>query len=165
MQLLIILSTSFVAVSSVALPPINLGYFDYPHGNQFVAWTPFTPATTQELTEVADLLGAIKGTATWTAIRTVNTYITDPICRNPFNITDDATNSTYLNLELACVDDNIPLWAQPEVTAVVDRTTNKTVETCIRVTKDGGEWFAESTRYQGSSLVYAFACSKPDASA
>ncbi|GKT48274.1 uncharacterized protein ColSpa_08455 [Colletotrichum spaethianum] len=165
MQLSTTLGAYFVAVASATLPPINLGYFDYPHGNQFVAWTPFTPTTTQDLTEVVDTLGAVNGTATWTAVRTVNTYVTDPICRNPFNITDDATNSTYLNLELACVDDNIPIWAQPEVTAVVDRTTNKAIETCVPVTKDGGEWFAQSTNLIGSSLVYAYACSEPNAAA
>ncbi|KZL82757.1 hypothetical protein CI238_10092 [Colletotrichum incanum] len=165
MQFSLTFTASFVAAASAALPPINLGYFDYPHGNQFVAWTPFTPTTTQELAEVANSLGAIKGTATWTAIRTDNIYTTDPICRNPFNITDDATNSTYLNLELACVNDDVPLWAKPEVTAVVDRTTNTTVETCVPVTQDGGAWFAESTKYIGSSLEYAFACSEPDASA
>ncbi|OLN83284.1 hypothetical protein CCHL11_03025 [Colletotrichum chlorophyti] len=51
------------------------------------------------------------------------TYVFDPICHNPFNIPDDATNTTYRDLELACVDDNIPLYGQPDATAVVDRLT------------------------------------------
>ncbi|GKT53001.1 hypothetical protein ColTof4_13027 [Colletotrichum tofieldiae] len=140
MQLFTIVGASFMAVAFAALPPISLGSIGYPHGSRFVAWSPFTPTTTQELVEVCDTRGAIKGTATWTEIRVYETYVFDPICRNPFNITDDATNTTYRNLELACVDDNIPLYAMPEVTAVVDRTTNKTVETCVPVLKDDKEF-------------------------
>ncbi|KAJ0159737.1 hypothetical protein CTA2_9191 [Colletotrichum tanaceti] len=158
MQLSAILGASLVAVAHAILPPINLGAIGYPHGSRFVAWSPFTPTTTQELVEVCDKRGAIKGTATWTEIRVYETYVFDPICRNPFNITDDATNATYRNLELACVDDNISLYARPEVTAVVDRTTNKTVETCVPVSKDGEE-FRSVCSGNIVSMSFGWACS------
>ncbi|KAK1676807.1 hypothetical protein BDP55DRAFT_660812 [Colletotrichum godetiae] len=158
MQLSTLLGASFVAAASAALPPINLGYLSYPHGNLFVAWSPFTPTTTQEITDVCDTRGAVKGTATWTTIRAYNTYVFKPICRNPFNVTDAVTNTTYYNLELACVDDNIPLYANPEVTAVVDTKTNKTVETCVPVSLNGQSTYgACSDHFSGVS--YSFACS------
>ncbi|GKT51119.1 uncharacterized protein ColSpa_11300 [Colletotrichum spaethianum] len=163
MQFSTIISAAFLAIASAentTYPPINLGRFYYPHGNQFVAWSPFTPTTTQEVAELCDSRGAIKGTATWTAVRVWNTYVFDPICRNPFNLTDDATNTTYYNLELACVDDNIPITAEPEVTAVVDRNTNKTIESCVPVPTDTGIGGGVScTRGADGGLNFQFACS------
>ncbi|GKT59296.1 hypothetical protein ColTof4_12413 [Colletotrichum tofieldiae] len=159
MQLSVLLSASFAAVALASPPPINLGYFSYPHTNEFVAWSPFTPTTTQELAEVCDAQGGFKGSATWTSIRTASTYVYEPICRNPFNVTDVVTNTTYYDLELACVDDNIDLAARPEVTAVVDRATNKEIETCVPVLKeDGTSWYETCGDFR-SGLNYAFACS------
>lgn len=159
-----LIAAALMAVSSsaqdTAYPPINLGTYGYPHGNQFVAWSPFTPTTTQDVTELADTHGAIQGTATWTAVRVYNTYVFDPICRNPFNITDDATNTTYYDLELACVDDNIDIHETvPQVTAVVDRKTSKTVEACRPVyTADPWEWYGQSSCNCGAGLAWQFAC-------
>ncbi|WYZ40796.1 hypothetical protein EsH8_IV_001137 [Colletotrichum jinshuiense] len=158
MHLSVLLSASFVAVTSASLPPINLGYFSYPHTNEFVAWSPFIPTATQELAEVCDSQGGFTGTATWSSIRTASTYVYEPICRNPFNITDVVTNITYYDLELACLDDNIDLAARPEVTAVVDRATNEVIETCVPVLKDGSSWY-ESCGDHRSGLSYDFACS------
>ncbi|KZL87039.1 hypothetical protein CI238_02210 [Colletotrichum incanum] len=163
MQLSTLTGASFLAVASaqnVSYPPINLGTLRFPHGNVFVAWSPFTPTKTQELIDVCDSRGAIKGTATWTAVRTYNTYVYDPICRNPFNITDDATNTTYYNLELACVDDNIPLTEIPQVTAVVDRATNKTIETCVPARgNDDLQLGPNCLKTPSESLYWDFACS------
>lgn len=164
-----LIAASFLAVASaqdISYPTINLGVFGYPHGNQFVAWSPFTPTTTQEVSEVCDSRGAIKGTATWTAIRVYNTYVYDPICRNPFNITDDATNTTYYDLELACVDDNISLYEIPQVTAVVDRATNKTVEACAPVqTSEPNQWYGPCSSCCGAGVTWSFACSAETAEA
>ncbi|WYZ35947.1 hypothetical protein EsH8_X_000594 [Colletotrichum jinshuiense] len=153
-----LVSAFFVAAASAqnTYPPINLGTYGFPHGNIFVAWSPFTPTTTQEVVDVCDAKGAIQGTATWSAIRTASTYVLKPICRNPFNITDDATNTTYFNLELACVDDNIDIGLQPQVTAVVDTATNKTIETCVPAP------IATTTGCHGTtfeSFSWQFACS------
>ncbi|KAK2052692.1 hypothetical protein LY76DRAFT_322872 [Colletotrichum caudatum] len=167
MHFSLLFNAAFVAVASAkttAYPPINLGRFYYPHGNQFVAWAPFTPTTTQEVAEVCDARGAIRGTATWTAVRVWNTYVFDPICRNPFNITDDATNTTYYNLELACVDDNIPITAEPEVTAVVDRNTNKTIEICAPVPTDSAVGGGVScSNPANGGLQFQYACTTPGA--
>ncbi|KAK1999413.1 hypothetical protein LX36DRAFT_574394 [Colletotrichum falcatum] len=166
MHFFIPLTSAFVAAvaaENTTFPPINLGRFSYPHGNQLVAFT-YTPTTTQEVVEVCDTNGAIRGTATWTAVRVWNTYVFDPICRHPFNITDDATNTTYYNLELACVDDNIPITAEPEVTAVVDRNANKTIETCVPVPTYNGLGDAVScSKYAGAGLQYQYACVPPEA--
>lgn len=154
---------SFLAVVSAedtSYPTINLGTFGYPHGNQFVAWSPFTPTTTQDVTELCDTYGAIQGTATWTAIRVANTYVLDPICRKPFNITSDATNTTYYDLELACVDDNIAIGLMPQVTAVVERATNKTVEACAPVPSvNPYDWYGQCTAGGGAGVIWQFACS------
>lgn len=142
--------------NDTALPPLNLGYFGYTHGNQFVAWTLPTPTT--PLLETCDTRGAginESATATWTSIRAYNTYVYKPICRNPFNITDPASGVEYYNLELACVDDNIALYANPEVTAVVDAGTNKTVETCEAV--PSGNYV--SCTGASEVLTWSFACS------
>lgn len=155
-----LIAASFLAVASAqdtSYPPINLGTFGYPHGNQFVAWSPFTPTTTQDVGEVCDTRGAITGTATWTAVRVANTYVFDPICRNPFNITDDVTNTTYYNLELACVDDNIDIGLEPQVTAVVDTATNKTIETCAPV--PSADSYSQCTIDRSAGLSWKFACS------
>lgn len=149
-----------VSAQDIDYPTINLGTFGYPHGNQFVAWSPFTPTTTQDVVELCDSAGAIQGTATWTAIRVANTYVLDPICRKPFNITDDATNTTYYDLELACVDDNIDIHAFPQVTAVVERKTNKTVEACAPVpTVEPYDWYGACQSCCGAGLTWQFACS------
>ncbi|TQN66662.1 hypothetical protein CSHISOI_08791 [Colletotrichum shisoi] len=158
-----LIAAAFVAVASakdVVYPPIiNLGRFGYPHGNQFIAWSPFTPTTTQDVVKLCDTRGSVKGTATWTAVRTVNTYVLDPICRKPFNLTDDDTGTTYRNLELACVDDDIPISAEPEVTAVVDRNTNKTVHTCTRVWADSEAGTSQGcTRSANGGVMYLYAC-------
>ncbi|KAF9881478.1 hypothetical protein CkaCkLH20_00624 [Colletotrichum karsti] len=161
MQLSTLIGASFLAMASAqntSYPPINLGYFSYPHGNQFIAWSPFTPTRTQEIEEVCDTYGAIKGTATWTSIRSYNTYVFDPICRNPFNITSDETGETYYNLEVACVDDNIELQGRPEVTAIVDVATNKTVQTCVPAVVEGENYSSCST-YRGQGVQFSFACS------
>ncbi|KAH8763270.1 hypothetical protein F5883DRAFT_114597 [Diaporthe sp. PMI_573] len=159
-----LITAAFLAVSSaqdITYPTINLGTFGYPHGNQFVGWSPFTPTTTQDVSELCDTFGAIQGTATWTAIRVANTYVLDPICRKPFNITDDATNTTYYDLELACVDDNIDIHEFPQVTAVVERKTSKTVEACAPVfTESPYEyWNGPCTHGGGAGLTWQFACS------
>ncbi|TKW49115.1 hypothetical protein CTA1_2604, partial [Colletotrichum tanaceti] len=108
-----LLAATFAAVASAkdtAYPPIiNLGRFGYPHGHQIIAWSPFTPTTTQDVVKLCDTRGAVKGTATWTAVRTVNTYVLGPLCRKPFNLTDDDTGVTYTDLELACVDDDVDI--------------------------------------------------------
>jgi hypothetical protein len=154
------LAVSSASAEDTRYPTINLGTFGYPHGNQFVAWSPFTPTTTQDVTEVADTYGAIQGTATWTAIRVSNTFTTKPICRNPFNITSDATNITYYDLELACVDDNVDINVRvPQITAVVDRKTSKTVEACKPVfTKDPSEWWGQSSCNCGAGVAWQFTC-------
>lgn len=160
---------TLLAVSSLALasaqedttyPTINLGTFAYPHGNQFVAWSPFTPTTTQDMSDLCDTNGAMQGTATWTAVRVVNTYVLDPICRRPFNITDDATNTTYYDLELACVDDDVDIYERvPQVTAVVERRTNRTVEACKPVyTESPYEWSGACTSCCGAGLSWHFTC-------
>lgn len=158
-----LIAASFLAIASaqdtITYPKINLGRFGYPHGNQFVAWSPFTPTTTQDVVDLCDSNGAIQGTATWTAIRVANTYVLDPICRKPFNITDDATNTTYYDLELACVDDNIDIHKWPQVTAVVERKTNRTVEACAPVpSTDPLEWYGECKSCCGAGLTWQFAC-------
>ncbi|KAF4871690.1 hypothetical protein CGCSCA1_v009048 [Colletotrichum siamense] len=161
MQLTTLVGASFVALASAlntSYPPINLGYFSYPHGNLFVAWSPFTPTKTSDVQEVCDTSGAIQGTATWTSIRAYNTYVFDPICRNPFNVTDDATNTTYYNLELACEDDDIPLYAEPEVTAVVDVATNRTIQTCVPAVVEG-ENYASCSKAPYQGVRFSFACS------
>ncbi|GKT47249.1 uncharacterized protein ColSpa_07430 [Colletotrichum spaethianum] len=141
MQLSILIGTSSVVTALASLPPINLGYFSYPH-----------------TTKVCDAQGGFKGSATWSSIRTDSTYVCEPICRNPFNVTDVVTNTTYYDLELACVDDNIDLAARPEVTAMFDRVTNKEIETCVPVLKDGASWY-ETCGDSRSGLEYSFACS------
>ncbi|KAF4835241.1 hypothetical protein CGCTS75_v002746 [Colletotrichum tropicale] len=161
MQLTTLVGASAVALTSAlntSYPPINLGYFAYPHGNLFIAWSSFTPTKTSEVQEVCDTHGAIHGTATWTSIRAYNTYVIDPICRNPFNITDDATNTTYYNLELACEDDDIALSLEPEVTAVVDVATNRTVQTCVPSVVEG-ENSATCSTGTFQAVRFSFACS------
>ncbi|KAL0944728.1 uncharacterized protein CTRU02_202615 [Colletotrichum truncatum] len=163
MQLSTLFGASLLAIASAqetetSYPPINLGYFSFPHGNTFVAWSPFTPTKTQDVELVCDTSGAIKGTATWTGIRTYSTYVFKPICRNPFNITSDETGETYRNLELACEDDNVPLYARPVVTAVVDRATNKTIQTCVPAVVEGDN-YATCTTFRGQGVSYEFACS------
>lgn len=154
----LVLATLTTAQDTTALPPLNLGYWGYTHGNQFVAWVPPTP--TVPLLTTCDTRGASNAsapTATWTSIRAYNTYVFKPICRNPFNITDPATGAVFAQLELACVDDNVPLAAQPEVTAVVDVATNRTVETCVAVPFVRGSGYTSCT---GASevLTWSFAC-------
>lgn len=83
--------------------------------------------------------------------------MTKPICRNPFNLTDPATGVEYHGLELACVDDNVPLSAQPEVTAVVEIRTNKTVERCTPVPFVAGNYV--SCTGASEVLTWSFACS------
>ncbi|KAK2055032.1 hypothetical protein LY76DRAFT_596399 [Colletotrichum caudatum] len=131
MQLPILLGASFVAVAAASLPPINLGNFAYDRTSEVVAWSPFTPTTTQELLDVCNEQGPAFGTKTWTVVQAISTIITKPLCRNPFNITDVETNTTYYDLELACADEDINLLLAYQVTAVVDRATNRPVETCV----------------------------------
>ncbi|KAK2033231.1 hypothetical protein LX32DRAFT_635403 [Colletotrichum zoysiae] len=138
MQLPILLGASFVAVAAASLPPINLGYFAYDRTNEIVAWSPFTPTTTQELLDVCNEQGPAFGTKTWTTIRAVSTIVNKPLCRNPFNVTDVETNTTYYDLELACADEDEDLLNAYQVTAVVDRATNKPVETCVQKPLEGG---------------------------
>ncbi|OLN81959.1 hypothetical protein CCHL11_08635 [Colletotrichum chlorophyti] len=161
MQLSTLIAASFLAVASAATtyPPINLGRFGYPHGHHFVAWSPFTPTTTQELDDVCMKRGAIQGTATWTAVRVVNTYVLGPLCRKAFDITDDVTNITYTNLELACEDDNIAWGIEPVVTAIVDRSTNKTIETCLPVPTDSPASLSGCRPLGPEGLSFKFACS------
>lgn len=148
--------------SSTPLPPINLGYLSYPHGNQFMAWTLPTPTT--PLKETCDTRGAgVNGTATWTSIRAYDTYVTKPICRNPFNVSyEDFTTgrvTTFFNLELACEDDDIALQANPVVTAVVDVATNKTVESCSTAPVPSPTGGYVSCTSAGEGLTWSFACS------
>ncbi|KAK2052108.1 hypothetical protein LY76DRAFT_598861 [Colletotrichum caudatum] len=151
---------SFTAIASASLPPINLGHAILLRTNLFVAWSPFTPTTTQDL---YDFCGPATSTRTWNAIRAVSTgYATGPVCRNPFNITDVDTGITYHDLELACVDDNLPWAYTPQVTAVVDRATNKAVETCVPASFADGS-FLETFCDRGEGglsilLGYDFAC-------
>ncbi|KAK2003317.1 hypothetical protein LX36DRAFT_707212 [Colletotrichum falcatum] len=157
MQLSILLgASSAVLAAAASFPPINLGYYAMPQRvNQIVAWSPSTPTTTQELAGVCNEQGPFYGTPTWTAIRTVSTYAYAPVCRNPFSITDVETNTTYHDLELACVDDDIDWNAWPEVTAVVDRATNEAVETCVPAT--GLEAWCGDGPFQ-HLLRYEWAC-------
>ncbi|EFQ33717.1 uncharacterized protein GLRG_08861 [Colletotrichum graminicola M1.001] len=160
MQLSVLLGTaSFAAVTSASLPPINLGHVLVMRENLSVAWSPFTPTTTQDLYDFCD---PSTGTRTWNAIRAVSSgYATGPVCRNPFNVTDVNTGITYYELELACVDDDIPWTATPEVTAVVDRATNKAVETCVpALFEDGSSTETLCNTGGGYSLLlgYDFAC-------
>ncbi|POS70654.1 hypothetical protein DHEL01_v210949 [Diaporthe helianthi] len=158
-----LIAASFLAVVSaenITYPDINLGIFGYPHGNHYVAWSPFTPTTTQDMSDLCTNKGSMRGTATWTTIRVVNTYALDPICRKPFNITDDSTNTTYYDLELACVDDNIDYYSFPQVTAVVERKTNRTVEACAPVPTmaDGHGWTGDCQFCCGAGLSWQYAC-------
>nr|XP_036580408.1 uncharacterized protein CTRU02_09638 [Colletotrichum truncatum]KAF6788320.1 hypothetical protein CTRU02_09638 [Colletotrichum truncatum] len=160
MKLAIISSASLMAVSSAqeaSYPPINLGYYFFPRGNMFVAWSPFTPTKTQDIVDVCQVSGATKGTATWTSIRAEHSgHVYEPICRNPFNITNDETGETYYNLELACTDDNIPLQETPTVTAVVDVASNKVIQTCVPAVVDGAK---KATCNPYVVLDYSFSCS------
>ncbi|KAK0377364.1 hypothetical protein CPAR01_06540 [Colletotrichum paranaense] len=153
-------SLALVSAGNCSLPQINLGHFSFPHTNMFVAWSPYTPTTIQELDDVCVKAGAIKGTATWTAVRTASTYTSGPICGNPFNITSDETGVTYRNLELACSDDNSEGLAT-QVTAIVDATSQTTVQTCTPVLVDGQPFRLGDgcSNYRGSSLSFDFACS------
>ncbi|KAK1981212.1 hypothetical protein LZ30DRAFT_593175 [Colletotrichum cereale] len=158
MRLSILLGASCAAIASASLPPINLGYFAYQRDNEIVAWSPFTPTTTQELLDVCNERGPAFGTPTWSVIRAASTYAYEPICRNPFNVTDTETNTTYYDLELACVDDDIDYNLSPEVTAVVDRATNRAVETCVPVSlEDGSSWYTSCGGFR-SMLRYEYAC-------
>ncbi|KAL0932613.1 uncharacterized protein CTRU02_211576 [Colletotrichum truncatum] len=160
MQLSTLIGASFLAVASAqntSYAPINLGYYYFPRGNFFVAWSPFTPTKTQEVVDTCLARGAVQGTATWSTIRERHSgYVLGPICRNPFNVTNDETGETYYNLELACTDDNIPIEQNPTVTAVVDVASNKVVQTCVPAVVEGGE---TATCNTWTGLEYAFACS------
>lgn len=161
MQLSTVLSASLVAVASATYPPINLGTYTTKWELSFIAWSPFTPTTTEEVTKVCDSHGALNGTATWTSVAAYdyyyNTNPVKPVCRNPFNITDDATGTTYYNLELACEDDSVSLTAGPVVTAVVDGNTNKEIQKCVQVPKSGAQYGACTEAY-GGAVSYQFAC-------
>ncbi|KAF6810128.1 hypothetical protein CSOJ01_06540 [Colletotrichum sojae] len=164
MQLSTLIGASFVAVASAlnsSYPPINLGYYSFPHGNIFVAWSPFTPTKTSELLEVCDTSGAVKGTGTWTGIRTQSTYTLDPICRKPFNYTDASTGQKYYNVEAACEDDNIDIGLRPVVTAIVDVASNTTVQTCVPVVASGEleETWVSCSACCSTGLQWSFACS------
>jgi len=136
-----------------------LGYYALPQRvNQIVAWSPFTPTTTQELLDVCNEQGPAFGTPTWTVIRAASTFAYEPICRNPFSITDTDTNTTYNDLELACVDDDIDYNVSPQVTAVVDRATNKAVQTCVSLQSDGRGLFTNCGGGFSSALYYDYAC-------
>lgn len=165
MQLSTLIGASLVAVASAlnsSYPPINLGYYSYPRANTFVAWSPFTPTKTSELVETCDTRGAVKGTGTWSSIRTYSSQIVrDPICRNPFNLTDASTGKVYENLEVACEDDNISIYLRPVVTAIVDVATNQTIQTCVPVVA-GGELentYASCSSCCSVGLSWDFTCS------
>lgn len=81
--------------------PIALGYYAYPHGHQFIAWTPTTTTTTEAC-------------ASRTVIQVDNSgYPSNPICDYPFDL-----NSDFTNLTLKCTDPTVEEY--PEVTAVVN---------------------------------------------
>ncbi|TDZ30045.1 hypothetical protein C8035_v003522 [Colletotrichum spinosum] len=161
MKLILLLSAgSWALVSARNISSINLGHYRFPHNDVFIAWSPFTPSTTEELDELCVKSGAIKGTATWSAVRTSSTDTTGPICGSPFNVTSDETGVTYRDLELACSDDNSEGLAS-QVTAVVDAASKQTVQTCVPVLKDGEEFYLHEgcSNYHGSSVSFNFACS------
>ncbi|KAK2038291.1 hypothetical protein LZ31DRAFT_609057 [Colletotrichum somersetense] len=157
MQLPILLGASFVAVATASLPPINLGRYAYPRTNEMVAWSPFTPTTTQDLLDVCNERGPASGSKTWTTIQAISTIINKPLCRRPFNVTDIETNTTYYDLELACADEHIDLLTAWQVTAVVDRATNKPVQTCVPKSSEDGIACTECAGFR-SQLCYMYAC-------
>ncbi|TDZ38292.1 hypothetical protein CTRI78_v010881 [Colletotrichum trifolii] len=150
---------ALAAAQNVSYSPLSLGYFSYPHGNAFIAWSPFVPTKTSDIQDICDTAGAIKGTATWTAVRFYNTYAVDPICRKPFNYTSDETGERFYNVELACVDDDIEWTRRPEVTAVVEVATNKTIQTCVPVVFPEGELtYSGCSPFSAQGVSYNFAC-------